>query len=195
MRVHHLLLAITFLVLSLLPTAFAGSLSCNYCHRSVSLGTLRATICLSCHGPGGTSVLRATSHANLDCLDCHLRHYPYGRELEGENKKGVRPNVDRTGRHSDFETYSRYGFPLIVTPEKDRAPVVFESRGTGAGEPSLHSFADGDEDGNGVYDGICEVCHYRFLYQFREDQGGHHVGETCTDCHPHRNGFARNAEQ
>ncbi len=52
-------------------------------------------------------------------------------------------------------------------------------------------------DGDGIYDGICEVCHTRTGH-FRNDGGGddplhsnmgYPAGENCTDCHKHLNGF------
>jgi hypothetical protein len=57
-----------------------------------------------------------------------------------------------------------------------------------------NSFADG----NGIYDGVCEVCHERTKH-FRNDGSGddqHHSnvggadGEDCTECHNHVYGFA-----
>ncbi|UCE60588.1 MAG: hypothetical protein JSU63_02325 [Phycisphaerales bacterium] len=59
-------------------------------------------------------------------------------------------------------------------------PVVLTSR-SGA-----NSFADGD----GTYDGICEVCHTETTFHKHDGSGGaHNEGVTCTGCHAHADGF------
>jgi hypothetical protein len=197
MRIHTLLLAVSLGLVMLLAAPLPSdaqyhSASCNYCHRvkSETIGPQRAAVCLSCHGPGGSSTLRAAAHIQMDCLDCHRTHAGDENWLGGVNGKMLRNDVDKTGQHSDPQDYvSRYNILKIKAPPENYAPVVFTSRGTGAGEPSLHSFADRDEDGNGVYDGICEVCHLDVLSPNGEIPGTHHVGETCTKCHLHSNGF------
>jgi len=194
MRTLAFFLTISSGLLALLTAtlpAFASSsqsLNCNYCHKAKPFWSQRAAVCLSCHGPGGSSSLRAAAHIQMDCRDCHMTHGGSENWLGGTNSKFLRKDVDRTGQHSDEQDYSsNYDFPHIKAPAENYAEVVFTSRGSGAGEPTLHSFADGDQDGNGVYDGICEVCHLDFLYQ--NGSGAHHIGETCTECHLHSNGF------
>lgn len=196
MRAPHLLLVVALGILTLLAAslpAFASSspsLNCNYCHRAKSFWSQRAAVCLSCHGPGGSSSLRAAAHIQMDCRDCHVAHRGSENWLGSQNSKFLRNDVDKTGQHSDQQDYySSNNIPHIKAPAENYAPVVFTSRGSGAGEPTLHSFADGDQDGDGVYDGICEVCHLDFLYQEDESSDTHHIGATCTECHPHSNGF------
>ncbi|GAB4346021.1 MAG: hypothetical protein Kow0089_23200 [Desulfobulbaceae bacterium] len=62
------------------------------------------------------------------------------------------------------------------------------------GETGANSFADGD----GTYDGICEVCHTETTH-FRNDGSGSDqlhtnmgavAGTDCMSCHDHSNGFA-----
>ncbi len=50
-----------------------------------------------------------------------------------------------------------------------------------------NSFADGDS----TYDGICEVCHTQTFYNRNDPTGDHFhgVGENCTKCHAHTQGF------
>lgn len=192
MRTLTFFLAISSGLLALLAAplpAFAGHFTpCNYCHKAKPLWSQRAAVCLSCHGPGGSSTLRAAAHIQMDCRDCHTSMGGSINWLGSENSKFLRHDVDKTGQHSNEQDYSsNYNLPHITAPAENYAPVVFTSRGSGAGEPTLHSFADGDEDGNGVYDGICEVCHLDFLY--KNGPGTHHLGETCTECHLHSNGF------
>lgn len=51
-----------------------------------------------------------------------------------------------------------------------------------------NSFADGD----GVYDGVCEVCHTETLFHRNSEAGdhAHNTGALCTTCHKHVEGFA-----
>lgn len=194
MRVPTILLTVLLGMFALLAAPLSAyaehPVGCNYCHKIKSFGTIRAAVCLSCHGPGGTSSLRAAAHLQMDCRDCHDNHGRPTNWLGVQNNKMLRHDVDKTGQHSDPQDYSSlYNLPHIKAPDENYAQVVFTSRGTGVGEPALHSFADGDQDRNGVYDGICEVCHLDFLYQNGEGSGTHHLGETCTACHPHSNGF------
>ncbi len=69
----------------------------------------------------------------------------------------------------------------INTPNSGQRQVVFQAR-EGPG-----SFADGD----GVYDGICEVCHTATVHH-RNDPSGDHAhfpGANCTACHRHADQF------
>lgn len=169
--------------------------TCSICHsiHSASGQTLTndavvEVLCLSCHGPAGTATLKAEIHKNksgsaypaftMGCTDCHDPHDNRGNWLGGTNIKSVGKNIPGS---LDAR---------ISTPNSGVRDVVFESRGTGDGGPSLHSFADGDEDGNGVYDGGCEVCHTATFH--RNNSSGEHAhekGKTCTECHPHDNYF------
>ena len=170
-----------------IPNTFAP---CNGCHHAnAKKESVREVMCLGCHGPGGPSKLRAASHASLDCWDCHTVHANTPINVEGgQNRMNLKPSIDKTGQHSNPDTYpgasNNLELPDLGTLPENLVPVVFESRGPAHGEPSLHSFSDGDEDRNGTYDGICEACHQPYL-----QQTGHHIGETCTSCHPHNLGF------
>ncbi|MBI5836462.1 MAG: cytochrome c3 family protein [Candidatus Eisenbacteria bacterium] len=65
----------------------------------------------------------------------------------------------------------------INTPNSGPRAVLFRSH-TGT-----NSFADGD----GTYNGVCEVCHTRTYYHRNNSSGDHfHNASTdCTACHPH----------
>lgn len=175
-----------------------ASHECSYCHGvhgAAGPALLKEaqveTLCLTCHGPGGTSTLKADVHTNaarsdyppfrISCRGCHDPHDNLPNWLGGMNIKLVGSEQDTTG-------YAR-----ITTPNNGIRDVVYESRGTDAGEPSLHSFADNDEDGNTVYDGVCETCHTLTRHHHNNASGdhSHHVGETCTRCHDHLDGFLR----
>jgi len=152
---------------------------CHSVHGAVGPALLKdliaETLCLSCHGPGGTAVTvdihRTDTGGDFTCVECHDPHNNLPNALGGVNLKLV--------------------LPAILTPTSGTKPVAFESRGTDAGGPSLHSFADNDEDANGTYDGVCEVCHTATSYHRNNSSGihSHETGRTCTLCHPHADSF------
>ncbi|MBI5095244.1 MAG: CxxxxCH/CxxCH domain-containing protein [Candidatus Hydrogenedentes bacterium] len=160
---------------------------CTYCHGVWEPGgqTLLhnaevEVLCLTCHGPGGISVLKADVHTNhagssqtfrMTCTDCHDT---YNNQLNwhgGTNLKLV--------------------LSEIATPNNGPQQVAFESLGSTAGGATLHSFADNDEDGDGIYDGVCETCH-TLTGNHRNNSTGnhaHYAGQNCTSCHPHDGSF------
>jgi predicted CXXCH cytochrome family protein len=133
-------------------------------------------LCLTCHGPGGISSLKAAKHKGNTCVDCHDNHRNVDNWLGSTNLKMVGPRDPVSGL-------------ARIWSHGEWREVVFESLGTQAGQPSLHSFSDNDEDGNGVYDGVCEVCHSNDPNDPPSDN--HNYGQTCTVCHPHVEGFAQ----
>jgi predicted CXXCH cytochrome family protein len=170
---------------------------CSFCHNlhgasaaSLLNDAVVETLCLTCHGPAGTSVLKAEVHTNkpssshaafsMTCMDCHNPHSDLGNWLGGTNLALV-------GRELDSSFLAK-----IATPNSGIRDVVFESRGTDGGGPSLHSFADGDENGDGIWDGACEVCHTQTSYHRNSAAGDHlhKLGQDCTVCHPHASSFA-----
>lgn len=188
-------LLVVLLLLFLAQPAAALNLNhqCTFCHNLHGLippENLTDSLCLGCHGPGGISLRKAALHTNkknseyppfsIGCLQCHDPHDGRTNWLGGFNLFMVGTKKDVTG------------LARIATPASGIRDVVFESRGTDAGGPALHSFSDGDQDGNGIYDGVCEVCHSAARHN-RNDGGGksHNLGRTCTVCHPHVLGFNR----
>lgn len=175
--------------------------TCSICHsihgapgQSLTNDAVVEVLCLSCHGPAGTGDPPPTTvevHTNtsgssypafrMTCMDCHNPHDNMLNCFAGINLKSV-------GRKITGATYAR-----ISTPNSGIREVVFESRGTNVGDPSLHSFADADEDGNGTYDGACEVCHTLTRFHHNNSGGNHNhqIGRTCTNCHNHDNYFHR----
>jgi predicted CXXCH cytochrome family protein len=171
--------------------------TCSICHsvhgspgQALTNEAVVEVLCLSCHGPGGSAVT-VEVHTNtsassypafrMTCMDCHNPHDNMLNIFAGINLKSV-------GRKITGATYAR-----ISTPNSGIREVVFESRGASVGDPSLHSFADNDEDGNGTYDGACEVCHTRTRFHRNNSSGNHshQTGRTCTNCHDHDNYFHR----
>lgn len=171
---------------------------CGFCHSihgasgfAILNNPEIEALCLSCHSPTGPSVLKADVHTNdtnspfppfrITCRECHDPHDGLDNWLGGVNIQAV--GIDADGS----------GLARINTPNSGVRDVVFESRGTDADppEPSLHSFADADEDGNGIFDGICEVCHTATKNHANDGSANtkHHTGETCIRCHEHVNTF------
>jgi predicted CXXCH cytochrome family protein len=170
--------------------------NCSICHslhgapgQKLTSDAVVEVLCLSCHGPVGAASLKAEVHKNkpsssyapftMTCTDCHDPHDNRQNWLSGTNLKQVGKNISGS---SDAR---------ISTPNSGIRDVVFESRGTDAGGPSLHSFADNDQDGNGNFDGACEVCHTLAANHRNNSSGNHahYTGQTCTQCHDHTNYF------
>lgn len=202
---------ITFILLLLicvLATVVAGpreaaSLAtvheCNYCHNIHGapgfslLSTAQVEVlCLTCHGPTGISTLKADVHSNktprssypdfrISCRGCHDPHDNVASWTGGLNIKLIGP------RKEALTSYA-----TVSTPNSGVRYVVFQSRGTDEGQPSLHSFADSDQDGNSYYDGICETCHTLTGHHTNDAPDLlHHTGETCTRCHLHTKRFLK----
>jgi len=100
----------------------------------------------------------ACIHHVEDCTVCHY----YGQSGSGEdcmassNLKGIKDTT--------------------TTPNSGDKVVVFTAT-TG-----VNSYADGD----GTYDGVCEVCHTQTLIHTNAGDGVNHFdGENCIACHPH----------
>jgi len=172
--------------------------NCSICHsihnspgQSLTNDAVVEVLCLSCHGPAGTATKKAEVHKNKDgssysffmtCPDCHDPHDHRGNWLGGTNLAQVGKKLDATGN------------AMIPTPNSGDRYVVFVSRGTDAGGPSLHSFADNDEDINTYYDGACETCHTLVLNHRNNSSGNHshYTGTNCIVCHAH-DGFFHGA--
>jgi len=180
--------------------------NCSFCHNlhggsysALSDFSVVEDLCWSCHDNavlGDTQVLRdgfvvdvpqngysvhngakhtAFSRPPTGCWDCH-NHEAESDGLQGRNLAMIQASMP--------------------TPVSGTRSVIFTSRGLDAGQASLYSFADGDEDTDGVYTGVCEACHT----ETSNHQNGtnlpdvsnhaHERGRTCSDCHTHDGGFA-----
>lgn len=154
--------------------------NCSDCHLTHSgsspnllIGTNVEVLCLSCHGPAGSSPVKAKNHKGHTCVVCHNPHDGEFNRFGNRNLKMMR---------------------AIVTPKNTtlQRPVTFESRGTDVGEPALHSFCDKDGDLDGIYDNVCDTCHRSSPDWHRYTQASshnHNSGRTCTNCHAHSDGF------
>ncbi|PLX12484.1 MAG: hypothetical protein C0597_13220, partial [Marinilabiliales bacterium] len=137
--------------------------------------------CSTCHGVhdvtnSGTlttdgNLLKMTNDNNL-CLDCHAYSSHQGQtcitchQVHNTNKSNIYMIRD-----------------VIATPSSGDKTVIFTS------ETGVNSFADGD----GTYDGVCEVCHTSTSFHTNIDDGDTHKdGLNCTDCHTHGSNFEAN---
>lgn len=175
---------------------------CSYCHTlhggSGGPALLNAAdvevLCQTCHGAAGTSTMKAEVHKEtrrssypafwVTCIECHVPHSSLLNWLGGQNIRLTGVDAEGTGIAS------------VISPTGEGVRyMAFESRGSDAGQPSLHSFADGDEDGNGYYDGACETCHTQTGHHRNNDDfpgeadHTHKLARTCTVCHGHDNFF------
>ncbi len=139
--------------------------------------------CTSCHGVHytdsgnannglGDGYLLRTVNDNALCESCHTY-----TSHEGMNcLRCHQPhNPNRTNIFMVRDS--------VNTPNSGVRAVIFIA------ETGQNSFADGD----GTYDGICEVCHTRTRFHRNTGRGNHshHRGDNCTRCHPHWNAFYR----
>ncbi|WP_304504274.1 cytochrome c3 family protein [Aestuariivivens sp. NBU2969] len=143
----------------------SGNIECSSCHSVHNATTtdgnlLRETMTSA----ACMECHNYQSHQGFNCLDCHQLH-------NANNIMLIKDQID-----------------IDLTAGVDLRTVVFNSQGTTATpvQAAAKSFADGD----GVYDGICEVCHTNnpSTYHYNNPAGDHthNAGKTCTSCHPHR---------
>jgi len=190
--------------------ALISSHDCADCHSvmGASGSTLLndasvEVLCMSCHAIAIGNAAAVDVHTNksnssygafrISCLICHDAHDNRDYDVTNDGSAdGV--NIKLVGVKLDASGLAKIDTPNTIhgTPTSD---VAFEVRGKSSkNDPvqTMYSFADGDEDGDGDYDGICEVCHSQTGHHRRDDSGGdhtHNVGRICTSCHSHINNF------
>lgn len=181
---------------------------CAFCHGLHTAPGTRLTreadvevLCLSCHGPAGISIFKADVHTNdrnsqyapfrISCMTCHDPHDGEPNRLgthfhDRENITVEGINIKNVGKVLDGS-----GVAKIATPNSGLREVVFEFRGREADDVETHTFADDDADGDGIWDGACEVCHTQTRHHRNNETGGHshNRGRTCTNCHAHVDNF------
>ncbi|WP_289054004.1 cytochrome c3 family protein [Carboxylicivirga marina] len=130
-------------------------------------GKIECSSCHSAHNATTTdgSLLRETM-TSATCKECH-NYQPH-------------QGFDCLDCHQSHNTDNI----MLVKSTVNGSTVVFNSQGTTASPVQAleKSFADGD----GTYDGICEVCHTTTLYHKTSDDGvDHNDGKNCMTCHAH----------
>jgi len=195
-----LLLATSSAVFALNPNH-----QCSFCHNLhgavITPPAQQQTMCLTCHGPAGTSTLKAAEHRNAQnsqyptfnfaCRNCHD---PHDSLNNWQTATTGRKNIKMVGLPLNSTNNA-----MLATPNNGNQYVLFESRGSGVGQPTLHSFADNNQDGQTsptglAWDAVCEVCHTLTKHHTNKARSSHQTGNTCTtSCHKHSWGFMRQA--
>lgn len=183
-------------IVALQTDAVALVHDCSSCHALHGTDLIPAesqieTICLNCHGAGGTSALKADVHKNkpgkgqsdprfnftFSCVDCHN---PHEGETGGFTNWSGDTNIKLVGR-ADLAGGS--GVTEVNEPGLGVRNIVFsELIGPGGGAYDI-------ADLNGEYDRACETCH-------SNPQLGHHTNELCVpdatgDCGDHSHNITK----
>lgn len=186
------------------PHDASKSIGCLSCHEMTSTesmlippmghvaqdidDTLFNNLCWSCHNEVIAPYVKTHSSLQSDssygqwtveCWVCHNQHFQSQNLHNGSSYgKFIRRSIDLKNITG-----------LVKTGVKEIKLL---------GNNGLNSFADNDADGDGIRDGICEVCHTMTTH-FRNDGSGSDqlhanvgnvAGKNCMTCHNHRNGFA-----
>lgn len=183
-----LIVLIFLLFTSVTASAFMSDHECAYCHSLHSapgftllnqpsqpnLVLTAEIVCLSCHGPTGSSSLTADVHTNggssfplnrISCIECHDPH-DHQQNINGVN------NLNMV-----------LGTITVMTSLGD-IDAVFADK----------DYADGSYDYTKPdATGICQVCHTLTSRQRNDGyRSTHGAGNSCTaSCHPHSRGFDR----
>ncbi len=144
--------------------------------------------CRECHNPheGESSACATSAPRTPFCNKCwDTNECNQGVGQPGEGSTGL--NIKMVGdQRLDADDVTK-----IDTPNSGIRHVVFESRGTTVGDPTLHSFCDWDQDSDGYYDSVCDTCHTKTKrHRYTSSRGMYHShqgGTTCTtsSCHAH----------
>jgi hypothetical protein len=127
-----------------------------------------------------------------DCLKCHGEHASDRQIPQIPQAPGPLPRLQGV-THADLlctachdphgaTTNLRIIREEILTPNDGPMATLF----------SVYDGSNSMADGDGTYDGICEVCHTQTAYHRNNPSGNHthNQGARCTGCHDHWNDFA-----
>ena len=146
---------------------------------------LLVLVMVTCANPVMSTTVEHNQYNTDQCAECHQQHGRISTERSALAKTPYHQGYDCTDCHdvNNRTTPNLSHIPeTLLTPNNGVQPVLFTAR-SGA-----NSFADGD----GVYDGVCEVCHTTASYHRNNSSGDHthNVAGTCVECHSHADGFA-----
>lgn len=194
---------------SYLRVSNAGDAMCKDCHRSRDVGRYaddnanhKGSHPVGLTYPAGSDDYNSTPtgsvtipNGNIECSSCHQTHYATttdGYLLRQTNDDALCAECHTFSAHNGMgcktchQTHNTNKANIymikdnIVTPNSGTKTAVFTTL-TGT-----NSFADGD----GTYDGICEVCHTGTSYHMNDGSGSNHNGgDNCTGCHTHEASF------
>ncbi len=117
----------------------------------------------------------------------------YGKLIYGRNRL-PRPDRGSPDTLPESDTCSVTDNVFSCTNRIKTTVKFLRDFRAGSGGSNKHSYA-GDVDGDGLYQGPCEVCHTRTRHHRNNDDNPgdadhtHNVGIKCTLCHKHENGF------
>lgn len=189
-----------------------GNAMCKDCHSASNVGRFidNKPVNRGSHPVGlvysGTGSVKATPGGNfitvngkIECSSCHQVHY--ANTNDGTLLRETLNNSNICYRCHTFSTHNGMDCLVchqvhntnkgniymirntIVTPNSGTKTVVFTS------ETGTNSAADGD----GTYDGVCEVCHTTNLSNRHLNTAGgdhaHNAGTKCWSCHGHATNF------
>ena len=164
---------------------WAGRLAAQQTHR-----------CDFCHNLHGAAAEQLRDYQVVEtlCLSCHGSAGPAQVDRDGvlvpvPKNVAVHDGPKHTTASGCWECHNHEGEAFgnlvmvqrsVTTPASGVKTVVFTARS------GVNSFADAD----GVYDGVCEVCHtVTTQHNNTGTAGQHNAGAVCTDCHTHQSGF------
>lgn len=147
--------------------------------------------------PNLSSTQYGLVNGKIECSSCHSTHNATttdGNLLRETMTSTACTECHNYQDHMGFDcldchqTHNNGTNIMLIKDVVNGSPVVFDSQGTDAtpAQAAAKSFADGD----GTYDGICEVCHTggTLLYHRSDGSDGtnHNDGKSCVSCHQHR---------
>lgn len=190
----------------------AGDSLCKNCHtiRNVGNYTSNPLINKGSH-PVGITYPVADSRFNvapidtnikivstkIECSSCHKMHfsnYSNGYILRTNNNDALCTSCHTYDQHNGMgctkchqphntnQTNIYMIRDTIATPNSGPKRSIFNA------ETGSNSFADGD----GTYNGVCEVCHTTTSHHRNNSSSDHthNAGTNCTTCHTHKNKFS-----
>ncbi|MHC1706619.1 MAG: cytochrome c3 family protein [Bacteroidales bacterium] len=203
---------------SYLRTSNTGDASCKDCHSARNVGTYAGNNANKGSHPVGVVFDPSDPRfhpsptgpfnyleSKVECSSCHSPHYAAstdGNLLKAENNNAVCTSchiekspsmtLDHEGMtcktchytHSADKSNILMVRNTIETPNSGPQSVVF----TGTGDPGFYA------DGNGPFNGVCEVCH-TLTDHYSNTSGGiadarhNPATQSCISCHPHDRGF------
>ena len=161
------------------PHDVSNNIDCSSCHAAMGgikpRYELQEAQCKSCHNPTGQASNKSDvgmHSVNGDSLiiDCGSCHDPHGPNHVTDIHTGqLLPNLSLI--RGLIGTY----VPQAIEP------AIFQSR------PGHFAFASA----NTPWTGICQGCHTQTNYHRNDSSSGHNhqVGDDCTTCHSHADGF------
>ncbi len=184
------LLSSTSLAATYVDSAHGSVFTCNYaCHvlhgaggSTLVGGSNAQTLCLSCHGPGGTSTLKAAIHrpagllpGDITCLECHNPH------ADRDNVEGAL-NDKLVGFQYDYNAYPVVAYALAS---------IRQETTSGLGAVNNVVFQTAADFSRPAGNGPCQICHAAGPVAGTGAFANHAWGTDCSVCHLHGDGFAK----